>query len=51
MCQLCKNNQFRNYTHARSTFHKKNLIKYFKKIKSGEINSKEFNSIIVKNAD
>lgn len=37
MCQLCKNNQFRNYTHARTTFHKKNLIKYFKKIKSGQI--------------
>ena len=37
MCELCRNREARTYTHARSSFHKKNLIKYFKKIKSGEI--------------
>ena len=37
MCELCKNREARTYTHARSPQHKKYLIQYFKKIKSGII--------------
>jgi len=33
MCQLCKNNITRNYTHSRSTHHLKMLKKLFKKYK------------------
>ena len=33
MCQLCKNNITRNYTHSRSTHHLKLLKKLFEKYK------------------
>ena len=35
MCELCRNRESRTHTHSRSPQHKKNLIKYFKKIKKG----------------
>jgi len=37
MCEICKNNQLRTNSHALNKYHRKKLIEYFRKIKSGEI--------------
>ena len=33
MCEICKNNESRTYTHARSAIHKRKLLKLMKKKK------------------
>jgi hypothetical protein len=37
MCDLCNNLLDRNYTHSKTSQHKKNLIKLFKQLKANEL--------------